>query len=248
MLRAFLVDDEPLARDEFIYLLRKTKQVEIVGESDSVADTMECIQQNQIDVIFIDIQLAEESGLDLAGKLLNLENCPMIVFATAYDEFALKAFEVNAVDYILKPYDEERVCKTIEKVRKLKENRSVHKPSIKNSTSRLVERSEKLAITFEERIVLLNLKEINYVGTIDGKTVVVTKNQKYHISEPLVNIEKKIQHRSFVRVHRAFLVNIDTIVEIEPWFHSTYNLLMADGSKVPVSRTFTKDLKQILGF
>jgi two-component system, LytTR family, response regulator LytT len=248
MLRAFLVDDEPLARDEFSYLLQKTKQVEIVGESDSISDTLECLHESQIDVIFIDIQLGEESGIELAGKLLGLENCPMIVFATAYDEFALKAFEVNAVDYILKPYDEERVCKTIEKIRKMKENRSVHNTEIKKINSRLAERSEKLAITFEERIVLLNLQEINYVGTIDGKTVVVTKNQKYHISEPLVNIEKKIQHPSFVRVHRAFLVNIDTIIEIEPWFHSTYNLLMSDGSKVPVSRTFTKELKQILGF
>lgn len=248
MLRAFLVDDEPLARDEFSYLLRKSKQVEIVGESDSIEETLEFIQQNQIDVIFIDIQLAEESGLDLAYKLLNLENCPMVVFSTAYDEFALQAFELNAVDYILKPYEEERVFKTIEKVRKLKENQSVKKTITKKSPSRFVERSEKLAITVEEKIVLVNINEINYVGTIDGKTVIVTNNQKYQISEPLVNIEKKIQHPSFVRVHRSFLVNINTISEIEPWFHSTYNLIMSDGSKVPVSRTFTKDLKQILGF
>lgn len=248
MLRAFLVDDEPLARDEFSYLLRKTRQVEIVGEADTIVGTLDGLHENQIDVIFIDIQLAEESGLDLAAKLLSLDHCPMVVFATAYDEFALKAFELNAVDYILKPYDEERVCKTIEKVRKLKDNRSVQKTTTKSSNPRLVERSEKLAITCEERIVLLNINDINYVGSDDGKTVVVTKNQKYQISEPLVNIEKRIQHPSFIRVHRAYLVNINTIIEIEPWFHSTYNLIMSDGSKVPVSRTFTKDLKQILGF
>lgn len=248
MLRAFIVDDEPLARDELGYLLRQSKHVEVIGEAESIFDTITFITQNPTDVIFIDIQLAEESGLDLAEKLLRMEHCPMVVFATAYDEYALKAFELNAVDYILKPYEEERVLKTIEKLQRLKESNTKNRPNLKNPSSRFKERAEKLAITFEERIVLLNINEINYVGTIEGKTVVVTNNQKYQISEPLVTIEKKIQHPSFVRVHRAFLVNINTIVEIEPWFHSTYNLIMADGSKVPVSRTFTKDLKQILGF
>lgn len=242
-----MVDDEPLARDELGYLLRQSKLVDVIGEAESIDDTLKFIKKNAADVIFIDIQLAEESGLDLARQLLQLEPCPMVVFATAYDEFALKAFELNAVDYILKPYEEERIWKTIGKLQKLQESKN-HISPIRNPVARLTERTEKLAITFEERIVLLNINEINYVGTIDGKTVVVTNTHKYQISEPLVTIEKKIEHSSFIRVHRAFLVNINKIVEIEPWFHSTYNLMMEDGSKVPVSRTFTKDLKQILGF
>lgn len=248
MLRAFIVDDEPLARDELSFLLGQSKQVEVFGEADSIIETITQIQENTIDVIFIDIQLAEESGLELAEKLLSLDDSPMVVFATAYDEYALKAFELNAVDYILKPYEEERVWKTIVKLLKLQNSKQRNKSIKRNFSSRMIEQSGKLAITFEERIVLLNINEIIYVGTIDGKTVVATNIQKYQISEPLVTIEKKILYASFVRVHRAYLVNINAIVEIEPWFNSTYNLIMTDGSKVPVSRTFTKDLKQILGF
>lgn len=246
MLRAFIVDDEPLARDELTYLLLQSKRIEIIGEAESIEDTIEKIQQEQIDVLFIDIQLSNESGLDLAGKLLGMKHCPMVVFATAYDEYALKAFELNAVDYILKPYEQERVLKTIDKLERLVESQ---KKSLANrSLSRFAEGAEKLAITCNERIVLLNISDIYYVGTIDGKTVVVTKNHNYQISEPLITIEKKIQHSSFIRVHRAYLVNINAIVEIEPWFNSTYNLKMPDGSTVPVSRTFTKELKQIIGF
>lgn len=248
LLKAFIVDDEPLARDELTYLLRQSKRIEVVGEAESVEETIEQIQHKQIDVLFIDIQLSNESGLDLAGKLLGMKHCPMVVFATAYDEYALKAFELNAVDYILKPYEEERVLKTIEKLERLTESQSKNEKIIQKRPPRFAEGAEKLAITFEEKIVLLNVSDIFYVGTIDGKTVVVTKKQNYQISEPLITIEKKIQNPSFIRVHRAFLVNINAIVEIEPWFNSTYNLMMPDGSKVPVSRTFTKELKQILGF
>ncbi|UHA76212.1 LytTR family transcriptional regulator DNA-binding domain-containing protein [Paenibacillus sp. 481] len=110
------------------------------------------------------------------------------------------------------------------------------------------ERTERIAITVEDRIVVVPVRTIVYVTSVEGKTEFVTKDQTYKVNEPLVTIERKLQHSSIVRVHRAFLVNLDQIVEIQPWFHSTYNLIMEDGSSVPVSRTYMKELKHIFGF
>jgi two-component system, LytTR family, response regulator LytT len=248
MFKAFIVDDEPLARDELAFLLKRSKQVEIAGEGDSIESSLSQIQGLQIDVIFLDIQLADESGLDLAERIMGLDPRPEIVFATAYDEYALKAFELQAIDYIMKPFDETRVLQTVEKLVKVlqgKENRNGSSRDLRLSTDK---RNDKLAVTVDERIVLIPVHEIVYIGTIEGRTVIVTDNQRYQVNEPLITYERKLHQKSIVRVHRGYLVNLDKIVEIQPWFHSTYNLIMKDGEKIPVSRTFTKDLKEHFDF
>jgi two-component system response regulator LytT len=245
VIKAFLVDDEPLARDELAYLLRRTKQVEIVGEAESIDSALEQLLMVEADVIFLDIQLADESGLDLASRILQLKHRPEIVFATAYDEYALKAFELHAIDYVLKPFDESRVQLTIKKISQMLYSKENVNQAVKNNR---IEGSDRLALTVDERIVVINVSEILYIGTIEGKTVVVTEKKKYQVSEPLITYERKLQAHDIIRVHRAYLINVNAIVEIEPWFHSTYNLIMKDGEKVPVSRTYTKDLKQLLDF
>lgn len=248
LLTAFIVDDEPLARDELIYLLKRSKQVEIAGQADSIETAFEKLQDMDIDVIFLDIQLGEQSGIDMAKKLNQLEYPPMIVFATAYDDYALKAFELNAVDYLLKPFDEKRVQRTIEKLVKRINNTEpkITLPSRKQAT--LADQLEKLAITVDEKIVLVNVNDILYIQANEGKTTVVTAKQHYPVHDPLITFEKKLEQSSIIRVHRAFLVNINSIAEIEPWFNSTYNLILSNGEKVPVSRTYVKELKQLLGF
>ncbi|PEL06152.1 LytTR family DNA-binding domain-containing protein [Bacillus sp. AFS017336] len=241
MLKALIVDDEPLARDELAYLLKRSKEVEIIGEADSIKSSMNFIQSYEVDVIFLDIQLADESGLDLARKLQNLSHHPAVVFATAFDEYALHAFELQAVDYILKPFDESRIQKTIEKIAKM--NLKNTKTNTRTNTPLL--RQDKLAIAVDERILLLNFEEIIYLFTQEGKTTVVTDKMTYQLNETLINLERKLQNISFIRVHRSYIVNVNKINEIQPWFNSTYNLIMYDGEKVPVSRTYTKELKQL---
>ncbi|NKI23507.1 response regulator [Paenibacillus dendritiformis] len=248
MLKAFVVDDEPLARDELIYLLKRTRQVEVVGEADAAEDALAGVAAAQPDVVFLDIELQEESGLDIACRLRELETPPDVVFATAYDEFALKAFELNAADYILKPFDEQRVQQTIRKLLRLREREAY--PASAASAPRGPgerERQERLAITVDERIIVLHVNDIVYLGFEDGKTVIATTERKYKVGESLTQLERKLNHPSIVRVHRAFLVHLDRIVEIQPWFHSTCHLRMQDGSRIPVSRTYMKELKQLLG-
>ncbi|MEH7176837.1 LytR/AlgR family response regulator transcription factor [Neobacillus vireti] len=243
MLKAYIVDDEPLARDELKYLLIRSKQVGVIGESDCIEEATADIFELKPDLVFLDIELDEDSGLELAKQLENLNPAPAIVFATAYDEFAYQAFELNAVDYILKPFDEERIGKTLEKIKRMKkigdQDLPIYSP-VKNN------QNEKIAVPVDDRIILLTNADIVYLESSDGKCTIETMYQKYKVSEALVVLEKKLP--KFFRVHRSFIVNIDHIVEIEPWFNSTYNLIMENGSKVPVSRTYIKELKQNLGF
>ncbi|PAE43099.1 LytR/AlgR family response regulator transcription factor [Bacillus sp. 7884-1] len=245
MLKAYIVDDEPLARDELKYLLIRSKQVDVLGESDCMEDAIADIHDLKPDLVFLDIELAEDSGLDLAKQLENLNSAPAIIFATAYDEFAYQAFELNAVDYILKPFDEERIGKTLEKIKKMQkigdQDLPINSP-LKNSYN------GKIAVLVDERIILLTYADIVYLESSEGKCTIETMDQKYKVSEALVVLEKKLTNTKFLRVHRSFIVNIDHIVEIEPWFNATYNLIMKNGSKVPVSRTYVKELKQMLGF
>lgn len=248
MLKAFIVDDEPLARDELKYLLLRTKQVEIVGEADCIEDSLEHIRILSPDLLFLDIELADASGLQLAEQLLSFEHTPAIIFATAYDEYALQAFELNAVDYILKPFDETRIQQTLEKIAKLQTIGDKEAPAAPVPVRVSIEQTGKIAVMIEERIVLVDIPSIIFIGSAEGKTVIKTREQEYKTGESLVMIEKKLQHASFIRVHRSFLVNVNHISEVQPWFNSTYNLIMTDGSKVPVSRTYVKELKQVLGF
>lgn len=250
MLRAVIVDDEPLARDELGYLLRRTGRVQVVGEADRLEEAVEQIRRSCPDVVFLDIQLDQESGLEIARGLMTKreEHHPAVVFATAYDEYALQAFDLNAADYILKPFEEERVRQMVEKLTAMAGSRRQSAGAESVDSARCAERKDRLAITVDERILLLPVQQILYMAYEDGKTIIATENQVYRVNEPLASLERRVGNTAIVRVHRAYLVNLDGITEIEPWFHSTCNLILKNGSRVPVSRTYMKELKQLLGF
>ncbi|MFS0784435.1 LytR/AlgR family response regulator transcription factor [Bacillus sp. 1P06AnD] len=242
MLKAFIVDDEPLARDELAYLLKRSNVVEVVGEAEHLEEAIEKLDDRDVDVLFLDIQLAESSGLELARRIQELPDCPEIVFATAYDMYALHAFELSAADYLLKPFDEERIQKTIAKLLKARESSAQREVS-----DGVSEPLEKLAINLDGRIVLVNVKDILYLVSAEGRTMIVTNQGKYESNDSLVTFERKLQATPVMRVHRSYLVHLDHIKEIQPWFHSTYNLIMMDKESIPVSRTYTKELKKKIG-
>lgn len=248
-MKVLIVDDEPISRDELAYLLRRTGQVDIVGEADRLDRAFELIRELEPDVVFLDIQLADDNGMDIA-RLLAEESGhvrPEIVFATAYDEYALQAFELNACDYVLKPFEEGRIRKAVEKLAKVIENRSGMAPG-KEQPAKRGERLDRLPISVDDRIMLIPVNSILYVGFEEGKTVIAADDREYRVNDPLTALERKLQHSGFMRVHRAYLVNLDGVVEIQPWFHSTCNLIMRNGASIPVSRTYLKQLKQLLGF
>lgn len=244
VLKVLVVDDEMLARDELKYLLQRTKEVDVIEEADCVEDALEKLMENKPDLVFLDIQLSNDNGFEIANILKKMKSPPAIVFATAYDQYALQAFEVDALDYILKPFDEERIAQTLKKYKKRKENETEKHQNMKSID--VAPEMHRLALPIEESIVLVNIKDIVYVGLVDGRVTVKTLRETYVTYDTLVILEKKLPQTSFMRVHRSFIANINHISEIQPWFNSTYNLIMKDGSKVPVSRTYAKELKKLL--
>lgn len=243
-MRILVVDDEMLARDELKYLLYRTKEVDIIDEAESVEEALEKLIESKPDLVFLDIQLSDDSGFEIANILKKMKQPPAIVFATAYDQYAIQAFEVDALDYILKPFDEERIVQAIKKFKKRKqhemeEKQEVHAPDVSSGMKRL-------ALPIDESIVLVNIEDIVYAGLLDGKVIVKTICDTYVTYDTLAMLEKKLPQMIFLRVHRSFIVNVNHISEIQPWFNSTYNLIMKEDSKVPVSRTYAKELKKLL--
>ncbi|MFD6439721.1 LytR/AlgR family response regulator transcription factor [Peribacillus sp. NPDC060186] len=248
MLKAFIVEDEPLARDELKYLLKRSRQVEVVGEAEGIEDAIRDISRLKPELVFLDIELAEGNGLHLAKQLAELDPAPSLIFATAYDEFALQAFELYAFDYLLKPFNEKRIRQTLDKLMKQRQIGDDELRIAPPASRPSVEQTGKLPVVIDDRIVLIDRDNIIFLGFIEGKTIIKTEDNEYKIGDPLIVLERKLDSRSFLRVHRSFIVNIVHILEIQPWFNSTYNLIMSDGSNIPVSRTYVKELKQLIGF
>ncbi|WP_260286964.1 LytR/AlgR family response regulator transcription factor [Peribacillus aracenensis] len=248
MMKAFIVEDEPLARDELKYLLKRSRQVEVLGEAEGIEDAMREISRLKPELVFLDIELAEGNGLHLAKQLAELDPAPSLIFATAYDEFALQAFELYAFDYLLKPFNEKRIRQTLDKLMKQRKIDKGESRTAPPASRTAVEQTGKLAVSIDDRIVLIDRDHILFIGLVEGKTIIKTEEIEYKIGEPLIVLERKLDNRSFIRVHRGFIVNVTHISEIQPWFNSTYNLIMSDGSNIPVSRTYVKELRQLIGF
>lgn len=243
MLKVYLVDDEPLARDELKYLLQRSQIVTILGESDCIDDAMIDIPKLKPDIVFLDIELTEGSGLQLARMVNEFTSKPNIVFVTAYDEYALQAFDLNAIDYLLKPINEARLYQTLEKITGM---RKESPPSHQEVSAIEKKISGKLAVMIEDRIVLIPIEDIKYVEASEGKSIIYTDNERYKVNEALVVLEKKLDTHTFLRVHRSYLVNWKYIKEIEPWVNSTFTIILEGKCKVPVSRTYMKELKKHL--
>ncbi|MFJ7981282.1 LytR/AlgR family response regulator transcription factor [Lysinibacillus xylanilyticus] len=243
MLNVYIVDDEPLARAELRYLLEQTKLVQIIGESEDLEDILQDPQFEQIDCVFLDIQLGVNNGLELAKQLQQGILKPEIIFATAYDEYALQAFEVNAFDYILKPFEQERVQSAVEKL--VAKRRETQAKTIEKLKHLQLDKLDKLTVYVNDRILLIKIQEILYCTSEESKTIVVTEKGRYFASESLAVLGKKLTLKGFVRVHRAFIVNLEHIVELEPWSSSKYNLILHNRHSIPVSRFYMKDVRKI---
>nr|WP_321294035.1 LytTR family transcriptional regulator DNA-binding domain-containing protein [uncultured Trichococcus sp.] len=243
-MRVLIVDDEPLARDELAYLLGQCEGVSAIAQADSIEEALGTMLEEPVDLIFLDIHLTNESGLSLAGKINKLKKPPLIIFATAYDDYAVKAFELNATDYVLKPFELERIQQAVKKA-----YGQYQKGQIKELESPKQNDAgfQVLPIQMDERIYMLQVPEIIAIGVENGETTIYTKNMTYIIHEPLSALERKIGGHPFLRVHRAFLINMKEIKEIQPWFNHTFQLTMSNGLKVPVSRSYMKDFKEKVG-
>lgn len=240
-MHTLIVDDEPLARNELAYLLERCEGIASVVEAESIEEALEKMLQHEIDLIFLDIHLTSESGLTLANKINQLKNPPMIIFATAYDDYAIKAFELNATDYVLKPFELPRIQYAVQKAWASYQKEHIHlqesKPECLNT----------IPIQMAERIYIVKIDDIIAVAVDNGITTIYTIEKDYITNEPLNAYEEKVKGHDFLRVHRSYLLNVKEILEIQPWFNHTFLVTMSNQAKIPVSRHYMKQFKEEVG-
>lgn len=253
MFKCIVVDDEKPARDELKYILSKCGNIHVIGEASNGLDALKLCEIEDLDLVFLDIKMPEISGIDVARLLMEKENPPKIIFVTAYDDFALSAFEVNAVDYLLKPIDEKQLTKSLKNKIYINERKSKNQ---ENEIARLLkyldlkeskENINKITVYHGNKMIPLHYKDIIYITVEDKDTVIYVKDNKYHIPLTLNSLMDKLDNKIFFRSHKSFIVNLDHICSIESWFNSTLNLVMKDlEEKVPVSRSNVKGFKRIM--
>ena len=261
-LRAMILDDEQLAREELRYLLESTGGVQVIDEASNGIEGLDKIVQHQPDLLFLDVRMPGLDGFALIRHLIEharLPQLPQIIFATAFDQYAVRAFDVNAVDYLLKPFDPQRIAQALEKARaRIAEQRtddSTHKPEmtallelLERHRSAPTPRTSKLIVQVQNRLLLVDQSEICFASIDEGAIRVVTPTlegqSKCRTLEDLLEL---LDTQQFWRAHRGFVVNINHIREVVPWFKSSYQLRMNDRARteIPVSRAQTRRLRDL---
>jgi two-component system, LytTR family, response regulator LytT len=272
-LRAVLVDDEQLAREELGYLLGQIEDVEVIGQAANGVEALSTIERLHPDVVFLDVQMPGLTGFEVARRMLETQNASHVIFVTAYDRYAIEAFEINAVDYLLKPVEQARLELAVQRARRRIEVDRIDRAASEGAADgaagapaglnaqieRIVRlmterkdqqaRRERLAIKVGERFFLVQADEIIYASLTDESIAVVTSK---HVGtsnfRTLDELQARLDPDVFWRVHRSHLVNINKIKEIVPWFSRNYILRMKDekSTEIPVSRVQTRRLREYL--
>jgi two-component system, LytTR family, response regulator LytT len=255
-LSVIIVDDEQLARDELLYLLRDVEDLDVIGQGKNGVEAVTLIKETSPDLVFLDVQMPGLDGFGVIKKLLEKKiPLPNIVFTTAFDQYAVQAFEVSALDYVLKPYDRKRIAQAVEKARKLQEPEAA--PSEKlNNLVKLLEQQQaqtqttKILLKANNRLFLVDQKEICFASIEDGVITVVAQSMEGQSNcRTLEELMSSLDANLFWRAHRSFLVNINRIKEVVPWFKSSYQIRMDDRkqTEIPVSRAQTRRLRDLFG-
>lgn len=239
-IRVIIIEDEPYSRAELKHLLSTEERLQIVDEADSGEKGLEKIILHEPDVIFVDINMPQMSGVQLVELVQKMKHPPLVVFATAYPDFAAKAFRLNAVDYLLKPFDEEQIKETLARI-------------FATFTTNIDYKEEeeiklgKLAVEDNEKIIYILPTDIHYLYREDRETIIRSKSGRYISKLPLKELEQKLKDYPFFRTHKSYLVNLEAIVELIPWFNGAFELKIAgEAEKVPVSRNYVKALRERL--
>ncbi len=251
---ALIVDDEQPARDELAFLLKGFPEIEVVGQGKNGLEAVSLIRELNPQLVFLDVQMPGLDGFGVIKKLLEKKvRLPFFVFATAYDHYALQAFEVSAIDYLLKPVARSRLDKAIGKVRRMIETAaSTHEKLdrlVQMVEERPVPQRTKLVVKSSGRLVLVDSDDIIYASIEDGVISIVTKDLEGQSNFRTVEeLQSNLDPKTFWRVHRSYLVNVNRIREVVPWFKSSYQLKMGDRkqTEIPVSRAQTRRLREFL--
>ena len=241
MIKIVIVDDEKLAIQELTYILSKVSYVQIIGSFTDARDALQFVMMEEPDVVFLDINMPVLNGIKFTEQLRQRGMRTQIIFATAYDEYAIKAFDHSALDYILKPYEAERIYQALHKVRKSNE------PEAMKEAERPRLHLTKYPVWRGEKMLLIDISDILYCEVENNKVKMVTTNDVFELSECLSNLEEKLPSDQFFKTHRSFIVNLTKITEVSPYFNNTLILKLEKcKAEIPVSRNYLKNFKSLL--
>ncbi|MFJ7829505.1 LytR/AlgR family response regulator transcription factor [Peribacillus sp. NPDC046944] len=238
VIRTLVIDDERYSREELIHLLKQHPSIDIIGEGESGEQAIVLAMQLQPDVIFLDVEMPLMNGMEAAKALQELKNVPRIVFATAYPQFGVEAFRVDAVDYLLKPYDEEQLAETVSRLEKL---------FLKKEENRPVKSAGRLAVEVEGEILYVHPHDIMYISREEKVSKIVTVDHEYEVKTTMKELEERLHEFPFFRIHKSYLVHLNYVLRLTPWFNGAYQLeLKGRDEMLSVSRTYAKAFRAAL--
>lgn len=250
-IRTLIVDDEPLARERIRALLAEQPDLEVIGEARDGEEAVQAILAHEPDLVFLDIQMPKMDGFEVI-RTVGADNMPLVVFVTAYDQHALKAFDVRALDYLLKPFDRERFAESIGRVRQ-----AIERSGTDEIGRRLLElvrelkpgggRSDRLVIKSAGRLFFLRTDEIDWVEAAGNYVKLHVGADEHLLRETMNGIEVKLDPDKFFRIHRSRIVNMERIKELQPWFNGEYVVILRNGTKLTLSRGYREKLQERLG-
>lgn len=250
-IRILVVDDEPLAREKIRGMAANDPDIRVVGECTNGAEAIEAIQTIRPDLILLDVQMPEVGGFDVLEALKD-EGLPPVIFITAYDHYAVRAFEVHALDYLLKPFDRERFKAAIERAKRQirRDNGTVLDARIISLLEQIREPtrySERLVVKTGGRVFFLNTDEIEWIEAEGNYVNIHTGKKSYLLRETISSLEAQLDPKEFVRIHRSSIVRLDRIKELQPWSHGEYHVILGDGTQLTLSRSYREKLQGALG-
>ena len=255
-IKTLIVDDEPHARATLRLLLQAAPDIELVGECKDGFAAIKAIKKTKPDLIFLDVQMPEMNGFEMLNKL-NPHEFPCVVFVTAYDRYALKAFEINALDYLLKPFDDDRFETTLQRAKSQIKEKEVN--NLSGRLNAMLENYEneqglqqkylnRLSIKSGGRIFFINVLEIDWIEAADQYVQLHVGNKTHLLRESMSKLEKNLDPEKFCRIHRSTIVNIENIKDLEPISTGDYNVTLKDNTKLKLSRNRREVLQKTIGW
>jgi two-component system LytT family response regulator len=250
-LRVVIADDEPVARRRLRRLLREDRGVDVVAECGDGAATVDTIRATKPDLVLLDVQMPELDGFGVLTALAP-EEIPEIVFVTAFDRYALRAFDVHAIDYLLKPLDPERLERALARARERIAGRtgSSVDPRVLALLHQIAGERRyltRMPVKSGGKLILLDLAEVDWIGAADNYVTLHANGRRHMVRETMGRLERELDPDRFVRIHRSTIVQIDRIKELHPDFHGDFRLLLRDGTELTLSRTYRRRVEALLG-
>lgn len=250
LIRAVIVDDEPLGRTVIREMLRRDPEFTVVAECANGHEAVAALNAERPDVVFLDVQMPEVDGFAVLSAL-DVERLPLVIFVTAYDQYAVAAFDVHAVDYLLKPFDRERFGKALQRAKtQLRQERagdvSQRILALLEAQQTKTKHLERLVIKTNGRVFFLKTEEIDWISAEGNYVSLHVKKESYLLRETISRLESQLDPQKFARIHRSQIVNLDRIRELRPWSHGEYQILLHDGTELMLSRSYRERLHGLL--